>query len=89
MPHAAGIRSPLFNTTLCNAPRGANSSLPLPQQPTTTWAPCGRYDHSVRDYNNKIVQFRYNGWGLDPKYQVRVDGEARPQFADLRAVFGV
>lgn len=49
----------------------------------------GLHDHTVRDYNNKIVQFRYNNWGLDPKYQVRVAGESSPQFADLKSVFGV
>lgn len=42
------------------------------------------HDHTVRDYNQKIVQFRYNNTGLDPKYQVHVAGHG-VQFADLSA----
>lgn len=45
-----------------------------------------QYDHTVRDYNNRVVQFLYNNTGLDPKWQVHVPGHGA-QFADLRAVF--
>lgn len=43
------------------------------------------HDHSVRDYNNRIIQFQYNRTGLDPKWQVNVP-EYGQQFADMDSV---
>lgn len=55
-----------------------------------------QYDHSVRDYNNRIIEsgtlwnkrgptkFLHNQTGLDPKWQVHVPGHGT-QFADLEA----
>lgn len=44
----------------------------------------GNHDHTVRDYNNRVIQFLYNNTGLDPKWQVQVPGHGM-QFADLEA----
>ena len=44
----------------------------------------GNHDHTVRDYNNRVIQFLYNNTGLDPKWQVHVPGHGM-QFADLEA----
>ena len=34
-----------------------------------------RYDGTVRNANNKIVQYQYGGDGFDPKNTIKVDGE--------------
>lgn len=44
-----------------------------------------QYDHTVRDYNNRIIQFRYNVSGLDPKWQVATPKHGM-QFADVPAM---
>ena len=41
-------------------------------------------DYTVRDYHHRIIQFKYNNTGLDPKYQVAIPGHGM-QFVDIEA----
>lgn len=63
------------------SPRSTTSSSAL----TGPAGPARPHDYSVRDYNNRIIQFQYNSTGLDPRWQVGVPGYGQ-QFADLDSV---
>ena len=43
-----------------------------------------KYDGSVRNANNKIVQFKYGCNGLDPKQTIKVDNKM--QFINLERI---
>ena len=41
------------------------------------------HGYTVRDYDNRIIQFQYNRSGLDPKWQVHTGSQYGAQFVDV------